>query len=386
MAEQERSEAWSGTPEDDLDDALPNPTVIVDDLNVVYRVIAQTSATTAAQGMRRMFKREGGGTVFKKVHAVRGVTFIAREGDAIALIGRNGSGKSTLLRAIAGLIPSESGHVYTASRPTLLGVSSALIRALPGEDNILLGCMAMGMTREEALDRRDWIAEFADIGEFIGMPMTAYSSGMAARLRFAIAASVGHEILMVDEALATGDAEFRIRSEQRIMELREDAGTVFLVSHSLGVVRQTCNRAIWLEKGRILMDGEANEVVDAYEAVYDPEVDKQARKARRARKQRARQEADAKIKELAAKTRVARAGGVVEGGSAAPTQPSQPAPTQPAQPQPAQPDAATPAPTPEQASPAPAPAAAEPAPAPAPAAAEPAPAPAAEPESRPSSG
>ena len=110
------------------------------------------------------------------------------------------------------------------------------------------------------------------------MPMNAYSSGMAARLRFAIAASMSHEILMIDEALATGDAEFRRRSEQRIMELREEAGTVFLVSHSLGVVRLTCNRAIWLEKGQIVMDGEANEVVDAYEAMYDPEIEKQERK------------------------------------------------------------------------------------------------------------
>ena len=226
--------------------------------------------------------------MFKRIHAVRGVSFVARQGDAIALIGRNGSGKSTLLRAIAGLLPPESGAVYTAGRPTLLGVNAALMRDLPGEDNILLGCMAMGMTREEARAKRDWIVEFADIGDFIDFPMNTYSSGMAARLRFAIAASMSHEILMIDEALATGDAEFRRRSEQRIMELREEAGTVFLVSHSLGVVRLTCNRAIWLEKGRIVMDGEANEVVDAYDAMYDPEIEKQERQARRQARRRKR--------------------------------------------------------------------------------------------------
>ena len=98
------------------------------------------------------------------------------------------------------------------------------MRDLSGERNILLGCMAMGMTREQALARRDWIVEFADLGEFISLPMTAYSSGMAARLRFAIAASMSHEILMIDEALATGDAEFRRRSEKRIMQLRDEAG------------------------------------------------------------------------------------------------------------------------------------------------------------------
>lgn len=275
------------------------PTVICSSLNVVYRVISQGGAGTASQAMRRLVRGQGGGTVHKKVHAVRGVTFVAREGDAIALIGRNGSGKSTLLRAIAGLLPAESGHVYTASRPTLLGVNAALMRDLPGEENILLGCMAMGMTRQEALEKSAWIANFADIGEFISMPMTAYSSGMAARLRFAIAASVGHEILMVDEALATGDAEFRRRSEARIMELRQDAGTVFLVSHSLNTVRLTCNRAIWLEKGQVVMDGEANAVADAYEALYDPEVEKQERKRLRGKRRRERLAAEEAVRAAA---------------------------------------------------------------------------------------
>jgi teichoic acid transport system ATP-binding protein len=284
----------------------PAPTVICDDLHVVYRVIGQSGAGSAAQALRRLLKRQAGGTVFKKVHAVRGVSFVAREGEAVALIGRNGSGKSTLLRAIAGLLPAESGHVYTAGRPSLLGVNAALMKDLPGEDNILLGCMAMGMTREQAVARRDWIVEFADLGEFIEMPMTAYSSGMAARLRFAIAASMSHEILMIDEALATGDAEFRRRSEKRIMELREEAGTVFLVSHSLGVVRLTCNRAIWLEKGQIVMDGEANEVVDAYEAMYDPEIEAQERKRLRAKRRRERLAAEEAALEIAEAARAAR--------------------------------------------------------------------------------
>ncbi len=283
-----------------------HPTVICDDLHVVYRVVGRSASGSPALAVRRMLKRQAGGTVFRKVHAVRGVSFVAREGDAIALIGRNGSGKSTLLRAIAGLLPAESGSVYTSGRPSLLGVNAALMRDLPGEDNVLLGCMAMGMTREQALARRDWITEFADLGDFITLPMTAYSSGMAARLRFAIAASTGHDILMIDEALATGDAEFRRRSERRIMELREDAGTVFLVSHSLGVVRMTCNRAIWLEKGQIVMDGEANEVVDAYEALYDPELEALERKRRRAKRRRERREAAEAAQRVAEAARVAR--------------------------------------------------------------------------------
>ncbi|MGB7979728.1 MAG: ABC transporter ATP-binding protein [Candidatus Nanopelagicales bacterium] len=267
---------------------LPEPTVVCDDLHVVYRVVGQSGGGSPGLALRRMLRRQSDRTVFRRVHAVRGVSFVARQGDAIALIGRNGSGKSTLLRAIAGLLPAETGAVYTSGRPALLGVNAALMRDLPGEDNILLGAMAMGMTREEALARREWIIEFAELGDFISLPMTAYSSGMAARLRFAIAASIGHEILMIDEALATGDAEFRRRSERRIMELRADAGTVFLVSHSLGVVRSTCNRAIWLEKGQVVMDAEANEVVDAYEALYDPELEALERKRRRAKRRRDR--------------------------------------------------------------------------------------------------
>ncbi len=274
---------------DELQEAVPTgaPTVICDGVHVVYRVMGGKRQKEPAATPRRPGRRKRGpGT--KKVHAVRGVSMVAREGDAIGLIGRNGSGKSTLLRAIAGLLPAERGHVYTAGRPTLLGVNAALMRDLPGEDNILLGCMAMGLTRDEARARRDWIVDFADLGEFISIPMRAYSSGMAARLRFAIAASTSHEILMIDEALATGDAQFRRRSEQRIMELRGEAGTVFLVSHSLGVVRTTCNRAIWLEQGKVVMDGEADEVVDAYEAMYDPEQEALERKRRRARKRRER--------------------------------------------------------------------------------------------------
>ena len=164
------------------------------------------------------------------------------------------------------------------------------------------------LTREQAVARRDWIVEFADLGEFISLPMTAYSSGMAARLRFAIAASMSHEILMIDEALATGDAEFRRRSEKRIMALRDEAGTVFLVSHSLGVVRMTCNRAIWLEKGQVVMDGEANEVVDAYEAMYDPEQEAQERKRLRAKKRRERVAAEETARMVAEEARAQREG------------------------------------------------------------------------------
>ena len=174
----------------------------------------------------------------REVHAVKGVSFTAYQGEAIGLIGSNGSGKSTLLRAIAGLLPVDRGAIYTQGQPSLLGVNAALLNDLSGERNVVLGCLAMGMTRDEVSGSTPEIIEFSGInerGDFAILPMRTYSSGMAARLRFSIAAAKRHDVLLIDEALATGDTPFRKRSEQRVRELRDGAGTVFLVSHQLGI-------------------------------------------------------------------------------------------------------------------------------------------------------
>ncbi|MFE9256660.1 ABC transporter ATP-binding protein [Streptomyces sp. NPDC006879] len=247
------------------------PTVIADGVHIVYRVNAggggKGSATAALNKILRRGKANESRGV-RKVHAVRGVSFTAYRGEAIGLIGTNGSGKSTLLRAIAGLLPTEKGRVYTDGQPSLLGVNAALMNDLTGERNVMLGGLAMGMSREEIRERYQGIVDFSGInekGDFITLPMRTYSSGMAARLRFSIAAAKDHDVLMIDEALATGDRKFQIRSEQRIRELRKEAGTVFLVSHSNKSIRDTCDRVLWLEKGELLMDGPTDEVVRAYE-------------------------------------------------------------------------------------------------------------------------
>jgi teichoic acid transport system ATP-binding protein len=239
------------------------PTVIVDDVHVTYRVYASGRPAKEASFLR---KRATSMRRLREVHAVRGISFTAHEGEAIGVIGSNGSGKSTLLRAIAGLTPPTKGAVWAETEPTLLGVNAALINDLSGERNIVLGGLALGMTPEEVREKYDSIAEFAAIGEFLDLPMRTYSSGMAARLRFAIAASVTHRVLLIDEALAVGDAKFQRRSEQRIRELRGEAGTVFLVSHSLKSVLDTCERALWIDKGILRLDGPAGEVVEAYQA------------------------------------------------------------------------------------------------------------------------
>ncbi|MFD9482594.1 ABC transporter ATP-binding protein [Streptomyces sp. NPDC059991] len=246
------------------------PTVIADDVHIVYTVNGagggRGSATAALSRIVKGDKGESRG--MRKVHAVRGVSFTAYRGEAIGLIGTNGSGKSTLLRAIAGLLPPARGRVYTNGQPSLLGVNAALMNELTGERNVILGGLAMGMSREEIKERYEGIVDFSGInekGDFITLPMRTYSSGMAARLRFSIAAAKDHDVLMIDEALATGDRKFQIRSEERIRELRKHAGTVFLVSHSIGSIRDTCNRVLWLERGELLMDGPTDEVVKAYQ-------------------------------------------------------------------------------------------------------------------------
>jgi len=146
----------------------------------------------------------------------------------------------------------------------MLGVNAALMDSLSGERNVVLGCLAMGMAPEQARARCDDIVAFADIPAVaLSRQMSTYSSGMAARLRFAIATARTHDVLLIDEALATGDAAFRRRSDERIRQLREAAGTVFLASPE--AVRTTCQRALWVDAGKLVLDGTADDVVNAYE-------------------------------------------------------------------------------------------------------------------------
>ncbi|WP_225845873.1 ABC transporter ATP-binding protein [Streptomyces sp. HPF1205] len=244
------------------------PTVVVDGLHVVYRIHgAGTGHGNATAALRRLLLRQGSPNVHT-VHAVRGVSFTTYRGEAIGIIGSNGSGKTTLLKAIAGLLPAERGRVYTDGQPSLLGVNAALMNDLTGATNVVLGCLAMGMSKEEVRERYQGIVDFSGINDkedFLSLPMRTYSSGMAARLRFSIAAAKRHDVLMIDEALATGDRAFQKRSESRIRELRKEAGTVFLVSHNNNSIRDICDRVIWLERGELLMDGPTEDVVAAYE-------------------------------------------------------------------------------------------------------------------------
>ena len=238
------------------------PAVIVDDVHVEYKVLATGKRVKESETGRKLLQR---GRKTRRVHALKGVSFVAHEGESIGVIGTNGSGKSTLMRAIVGLTPTTKGSIYASSRPAMLGVGAALLRDLSGERNVMLGGLALGMSLNEITEQSDEIIDFAGIRDFIQYPMRTYSSGMTARLKFAIATARTHEILIVDEALGVGDRDFRKRSEDRIREIRDAAGTVFLVSHSMKSIRDTCDRVIWIHKGDMMMDGDPDEVIAAYE-------------------------------------------------------------------------------------------------------------------------
>lgn len=258
--------------------------IVVDDLHVVYRLWI-TPPTQAAKGLSRIKVRRPIPQK-REVRAIRGVSFVARQGEAIGVIGKNGAGKSTLMRAIAGLLPPAQGRVYAEGLPTLLGVNSALVKSLPGARNIELGLLALGLTPAEVAEKFDDIVEFSGIGDAVNLPMRSYSSGMGARLKFAIASSVPREILLIDEALATGDGEFLKRSAERIQRLRDEADTIFLVSHSMSSVKETCDRVIWLDDGLIIADGHPDDIIPEYEARFGLKTRKSRKERRRKRRDR----------------------------------------------------------------------------------------------------
>lgn len=249
---------------------IGTPTVIVNHLDIKYTVFGGgRRGVPSAQNGRPSLKdrvRNRPAPKVREVHAVKDVSFVAHHGESIGIIGRNGSGKSTLLRAVAGLLPPSAGRLWVSGEPSLLGVNAVLMSKLSGERNIYIGAQALGMSKEEIAERFEDIVEFSGIGDAVYLPMSTYSSGMGARLRFAISTATAPDVLMIDEALATGDADFRAKSAARIEQIRDEAGTVFLVSHSNSNIRQICDRVLWMDQGRLLMDGPTEEVMPAYEA------------------------------------------------------------------------------------------------------------------------
>ncbi|MFX0538666.1 ABC transporter ATP-binding protein [Ornithinimicrobium sp. Y1847] len=237
------------------------PTVVVDNVSRKFHVeVSRPEAKSLVGRLANSLTPRPTVTV----HALRSVSFVAYSGESIGLLGTNGSGKSTLLRLIAGLDVPTRGSVRAISQPLLLGVGAALQPALSGLANARLGLLALGLTPDEVAATVPKVLEIAGIGDAIERPIRTYSSGMASRLRFAIAAAAEPEILLLDEVLATGDAASVQRAEARMDEIRSRAGTVFLVTHAAQTIEETCTRALWLHQGQLVMDGEAQPVARTY--------------------------------------------------------------------------------------------------------------------------
>ncbi|WP_419922415.1 ABC transporter ATP-binding protein [Candidatus Poriferisodalis sp.] len=243
----------------------PTVTVEVTDAHVSYRVYEEPAMGVKQGFARGRLRRES-----RLIPAVQGVTLDLYESETLGLIGPNGAGKSTLLSAMTGLLPLRSGSIRGRSRPSLLGVSSVLRPALSGRRNILIGGLALGFTRAEVERRMDEIIDFAGLRAAIDRPMRTYSSGMRARLRFAIATARIPEILLIDEALTVGDEEFRRLAAERIDDVRSASGSVVLVTHNMNEIQRFCDRVAWLDKGRLRAVGEPAEIVEAYVATSGP--------------------------------------------------------------------------------------------------------------------
>ena len=207
-----------------------------------------------------------GGKQTRTIRALDDVTLDIEYGQVLGVIGTNGAGKSSLMRVIAGILPPSQGRVEVyGSVSTLLALGVGFNPAMSGRDNVLLGGLAAGMSRDEIEQHFDEIADFSELGEAIDSPMRSYSSGMYARLAFSVAATVRPDILIVDEALSTGDAKFKEKSLNRIKELRSEDRALILVSHAMRTLREVCNDIAWLHKGKLIQRGEPNTVIDAYQ-------------------------------------------------------------------------------------------------------------------------
>jgi ABC-type polysaccharide/polyol phosphate transport system ATPase subunit len=235
--------------------------VRVQDLHITYRTSFEKRPT-----LRQAVTRFGRGTrAIREVEALRGVSFDVRTGVAMGIIGANGAGKSTLMRAMAGILPPTKGTVEVWGRAsTLLALGVGFNNSLSGRENIILGGLAAGLSRSEVEDRADEIAEWTELGDFIDMPMRTYSSGMSSRVAFSVAVHMEPDILMIDESLSTGDARFREKANTKMNELRSRARAMFLVSHGLSSIKDMCDEAIWIDKGRLMERGDPADVIEAY--------------------------------------------------------------------------------------------------------------------------
>lgn len=223
------------------------------------------NASSIKQEFFAWLKREKRKTLLKDVQALKDFSMVAHEGERIGVIGHNGAGKSTLLKTIAGIYPIESGTLNVQGKiRALFDISLGFDLESTGRENILYRGLLLGATPDEIAEKTEEIVHFADIGEFIDYPVKAYSTGMAVRLAFAVSTCIDGEILLLDEVVGAGDAEFQKKAKQRIFDLIDRAKVMVFVTHDMGTMQEVCNRAILMSNGRIAFDGDPGEAVRLY--------------------------------------------------------------------------------------------------------------------------
>jgi ABC-type polysaccharide/polyol phosphate transport system ATPase subunit len=235
--------------------------ISVEDVSVTYRTSLE-KAPTLRSTVTRLGRRE---KIVREIEAVRNVSFDVPHGEVLGIVGANGAGKSTLVRTIAGILPPSEGRVEIHGRvSTLLALGVGFNKKLSGRDNVVLGGLAAGLKRGQLAEKYDDIVAFAELEDFMDMPMRTYSSGMYGRLAFAVAVMMEPDILLIDEALSVGDAKFRRKCARKMRELCSEDRTVVLVSHALGTIQELADHAIWMDKGEMRMWDDPDAVVNAY--------------------------------------------------------------------------------------------------------------------------
>ena len=236
--------------------------ISVNNVSMGYR-IDRSKVSTLKEWAVSLLKRNLDHEMF---WALSDVSFEVEHGDVVGIIGRNGAGKSTILKLISGLFKPTKGTIETKGRIVpMLELGSGFDPELTGRENIFLNGAILGYTEQFLKDRYDSILDFSELQEFIDRPIKTYSSGMMMRLAFSVATIVEPEILIVDEILAVGDDAFQKKSHAKMMDLMHGGATVLYVSHSLPQIRELCNKAVWLERGKVMLTGDVEKVCDAYQ-------------------------------------------------------------------------------------------------------------------------
>lgn len=251
-----------------------NLAISIQDLSLIYKTTLDKRPTLKNR-LRRIAKRK---KQTRTVRAVDGLTLDIFYGKVLGVIGTNGAGKTSLMRVVSGILPPTTGRVEVYGKvSTMLSLGVGFNAKLTGRDNVYLGGLAAGMTRDEIDEKFDEIVEFSGLSEVIDAPMRTYSSGMYSRLAFAVAVSLDPDILIVDEALSTGDARYKVKSLQRIMEMKSDHRALIVVSHAMKTLKAICDEVLWLDQGKVMMRGEPGKVIKAYREFLhvgtSPEID-----------------------------------------------------------------------------------------------------------------